>query len=147
MEFAIRTMTIDDYERVIRLWKETERIKLNESDTQVALDRFLQRNIDLSCVAVLPGGNLVGAVLCGHDGRRGYLHHLAVARNYRCRGIGKGLLKSCYVALQKENILACNITVLGHNAEGKCFWFHNGWIDRSDLSVMQKPLRTAVEEG
>lgn len=132
-------MTIADYDAVFRLWQATEGVGLSESDERPAIESFLVRNPNLSLVA-LDGNEIVGAVLCGHDGRRGYLHHLAVAKGRRGRGLGKGLVESCLTGLRRLGILKCNLFLFSDHAAGEAFWKHNGWRHRSDLRVMQKML-------
>jgi len=144
--FAIRALTIADYEAVMRLWKQTEGIGLNESDSRARLTAFLKRNPRLSRVAA-DGDKIVGAILCGHDGRRGYLHHLAVAGAHRHLGIGRKLVEACLSDLAKLNIIKCNIFLLANNSDGEAFWKHNGWNRRADLQVMQKHLGGAEPES
>ena len=81
---------------------------------------------------------IVGAVLCGHDGRRGYLHHLAVTAPCRRQGIGQALVDACLTGLASVGIPKCNIFLLADNELGKAFWTHNGWNERCDLKVLQK---------
>jgi putative acetyltransferase len=115
---------------------DAEGVGLNESDNRKAIGLYLRRNPGLSHVAV--SGNLVvGIVLCGHDGRRGYLHHLAVAREWRLMGIGKALVAACLEKLGKEGIPKCNLFVFGTNGPGKAFWKRLGWDIRSDLQLAQ----------
>ena len=139
MNWTIRCLTMADYEAVLRLWRETEGVGLSESDAPGPVESFLARNPGLSRVA-LDGGALVGAVLCGHDGRRGYLHHLAVAKSHRHQGIGKALVAACLADLARAGIPKCNIFLFADNHEGGAFWEHNGWAKRADLLVMQIPL-------
>jgi GNAT superfamily N-acetyltransferase len=145
MSHTIRTMTIADYEAVLRLWQATEGVGLNESDEREPMAAYLKRNPDLSQVA-LDGGKIVGAVLCGHDGRRGYLHHLAVARTHRKRGLGRALVDACLAGLAKLGIPKCNIFLFADNAEGEAFWKHNGWAKRTDLQMMQKVIEEAGQK-
>jgi putative acetyltransferase len=139
MSRTVRPMTIADFEAVLRLWQETEGVGLNESDEREPIASFLARNSGLSRVA-LNGTNIVGAVLCGHDGRRGYLHHLAVAKTHRKQGLGKALVEACLADLAQLGIPKCNIFLFANNAEGEAFWKHNGWAKRCDLQVMQKTI-------
>ena len=81
MKFNIKSFSIEDYERVFKLWQETKNIILSDTDSIESMRIFLDRNPDLSLIA-LHGDKLVGSILCSHDGRRGYLHHLAVKKNY-----------------------------------------------------------------
>src|SRR2546421_4865159 len=100
-------MTIDDFDEVHRLWGKTEGVGLNESDSRPNVASYLERNSGMSFVA-RHGTKLVGAVLCGHDGRRGYLHHLAVAKKHRRKGLGKKLVAACFAQLARSGILKCN---------------------------------------
>ena len=139
MNHTLRALSIADYDAVLRLWQDTEGVGLNESDSRENIARFLERNPGLSRVAVA-GIGIVGAVLCGHDGRRGYLHHLAVARSHRKLGLGRQLVEVCLADLARQGIAKCNIFLFADNAAGEAFWQHNGWAKRPDLQVMQKSL-------
>ncbi|MGI1658304.1 MAG: GNAT family N-acetyltransferase [Desulfitobacterium sp.] len=116
-------MDIDDYNLVIDLWKNTEGIGLSDADSKDNIRMYLQRNPRLSLVA-MKGRELVGAVLCGHDGRRGFLHHLAVRKDQRLNGIGK-----------------CHMFVFRENEQGIEFWRKNGWQIRLDLKVMSRDTK------
>jgi putative acetyltransferase len=133
---SVRYFRIADYDAVIALWRRTEGVGLNESDTRRAIAAFLRRNPRLSFVAE-QNGQIVGAVLCGHDGRRGYLHHLAVSKRYRQRGLGRRLVKECLAKLRKIGISKCNIFIFANNAAGMKFWAHTGWNLRTELRLMQ----------
>lgn len=145
MSLSIRPMTIADYEAVMKLWQATEGVGLNESDEREPLAAYLARNPGLSRVA-LNGTGVVGAVLCGHDGRRGYLYHLAVAKSHRKRGLGKALVEACLADLARLGIPRCNIFVLADNPEGGAFWKHNGWTKRTELEMMHKPITAASQK-
>ena len=137
--YKIQSMSIGDYSEVLRLWQHAEGVGLNESDTRPAIHAYLKRNPSMSFV-VRCGNEIVGAVLCGHDGRRGYLHHLAVAKPHRKNGLGKKLVKACLAKLKKLRIQKCNIFLYADNEAGGEFWKHNGWLKRCDLLVMQKDI-------
>jgi len=139
MSFKISPMRIADYDAVLRLWQRTEGVGLNESDTRAAIKAYLARNPGLSFVARAEG-EIVGAVLCGHDGRRGYLHHLAVEKTQRGRGLGRCLVRTCLTQLRRLGIPKCNIFLFADNTAGGSFWKHDGWRDRRDLRVMQKVI-------
>ncbi len=128
---------------VLRLWRRTEGVGLNESDTPAQLGIYLRRNPGMSFVARV-AGKIVGAVLCGHDGRRGYLHHLAVAKHHRQKGLGKTLVAMCLARLAESGILKCNIFLYANNEAGEGFWKQNGWENRDDLCVMQKTIHPAT---
>jgi putative acetyltransferase len=135
-ETIVRHFRIEDFDAVIALWRRTESVGLNESDTRRAITTFLRRNPRLSFVAE-QGGRIIGAVLCGHDGRRGYLHHLAVSKRHRRRGIGRLLVNACLAKLRKAGIQKCNIFIFANNAAGMKFWAHTGWSLRTELRLMQ----------
>jgi putative acetyltransferase len=135
----IKPMTLADYDEVLRLWQNAEGVGLNESDTRPAIASYLKRNRGMSFIA-WDGKKLVGAVLCGHDGRRGYLHHLAVASSHRRKGIGTKLVARCLAELKRIGILKCNIFLYTHNASGERFWKTSGWKKRMDLCLVQKDL-------
>jgi ribosomal protein S18 acetylase RimI-like enzyme len=141
MPIEISPMTSHDMPDVLAFWLTIDGIGLNESDTTDCLDSYLWRNAGLSLVA-REDGRLIGAILCGHDGRRGYLHHLAVAPSFRRRGLGTSLVEQCLARLAAIGIQKCNIFVYADNDDGSEFWRKIGWHDRTDLKLMQRPLRT-----
>ena len=132
----VRHFRIEDFDAVVALWRRTEGVGLNESDTRRAIAAFLRRNPRLSFVAE-KDGRIIGAVLCGHDGRRGYLHHLVVSKRHRRRGIGRQLVDACLAKLRKAGIPKCNIFIFANNAAGMKFWTHTGWSLRTELRLMQ----------
>ena len=138
-DWNVRPMEIDDFDAVIALWRVSEGVGLNESDTRPQIEAYLARNPRMSFVAHCDG-QLVGAVLCGHDGRRGYLHHLAVAREARKRGIGRALVQASLASLKEAAIVKCNIFLFADNHAGEVFWTHTGWRGRTDLRLLQKSL-------
>ena len=132
-----RSLRIADYDAVHSLWRRSRGVGLNESDTKGAIALYLRRNPGLSLVAVTNDEVIVGAVLCGHDGRRGYLHHLAVDRKWRRRRIGGRLVSAALERLAKRGILKCNIFIFGDNEAGREFWRKAGWTERADLKLVQ----------
>jgi N-acetylglutamate synthase len=141
MKFRIRKMTVRDYNSVLSLWQGMPGIGLDDDcDSRSGVARYLKRNPGLSFVACC-GAEIVGAVLSGHDGRRGYLHHLAVAPAHRRLGIGKALVARCLKALAASRIPKCNIFLLQSNFKGRAFWLHNDWNLRNNLRVLQKPTK------
>ena len=140
-DLRIRAMTPADYDPVIALWLATPGIGLSEADEREAIGAYLARNPGLSLVAVR-GDVLVGAVLCGHDGRRGYLNHLAIAPAERGRGLGRALADRCLAGLGALGIAKASIVVFSANAEGQAFWRATGGTARDDLLVMQRVTET-----
>ena len=134
-DITIRPFTIEDYEPVYALWRSLEGIGLSDADEPAAIAAFLGRNPGLSLVA-FDGATVAGAVLAGHDGRRGYLYHCAVAAPYRRRGLGRELAARCLVALAREGIQKCHLFVYTANDDAQGFWEAAGWERRGDILVM-----------
>jgi len=140
--YTLRPLNISDYDVVYGLWQKTEGMGLNDSDSRESIAIFLERNPGLSAVACDSTDKILGAVLCGHDGRRGYLHHLAVARAYRKLGIGRTLVAACLDKLAALKIQKCNLFLFANNTEGRTFWLHQGWAVREDIVLVQKELKS-----
>jgi N-acetylglutamate synthase len=117
------------------LWERIEGVGLSSADQPAALSRYLERNPRLSFVA-MADSEFVGAALCGHDGRRGYLHHLAIDTAWRRRGIGRALVDRCMGGLAEMGIEKCHVFVYRENLPGREFWRRAGWQVRSELVVM-----------
>jgi ribosomal protein S18 acetylase RimI-like enzyme len=123
-----------DIADAIALWLRTEGLGLGQSDTPQAVTKFLAHNPGFSFIA-RSGAVLVGAVLCGHDGRRGYVHHLAVDPEHRRRGIGRRLLAQSLARLNEAGIPKCHAFVFQSNPCAELFWAPAGWTLREDLLV------------
>ena len=132
MTIDIREFRSDDYEAARLLWERTDGIGLSDADSEQNIAQFLARNPKLSFVA-LRQQNLIGTILCGHDGRRGYIYHLAVAATQRRRGLGVTLVQRCLAALRAEGIAKCHLMVFGANLQGRGFWTRIGGAERVDL--------------
>jgi ribosomal protein S18 acetylase RimI-like enzyme len=139
MSYDLRELTIDDFESVYAVWAGSEGIGLSDADSKEGIKRFLVRNPGLSFVA-LDGDQIVGAALCGHDGRRGYIHHLAVITTHRKRGIGKSLVSRCVFALMQIGISKCHLFVFDENQDAINFWQNVGWTQRVELMMMSQHL-------
>jgi N-acetylglutamate synthase len=139
--YALSLFALEDFPAALALWEKCEGIGIAESDTIEAVGRFLERNPGLSWVARVEG-QLVGAVLCGHDGRRGFLYHLAVAKEHRRLGIGQAMVAACLAKLNEAGVKKCNIMVYRDNRDGQEFWRRRGWSAREDLLLVQQQIRT-----
>ena len=96
-DIIIRTMTIDDYDRVAALWAGIKGFGIRSiDDSREGIERFLRRNPNTSVVAEMDG-KLVGSILCGHDGRQGCLYHVCVDASYRQHGIGRKLVAKSHL--------------------------------------------------
>lgn len=139
MTVEISSFTMADYDEVFALWQSTPGVGLSDADSREKIASYLARNPGLSFVA-RADGLLAGAVLCGTDGRRGYLHHLAVAAQFRRQGIGETLVDCCLRGLKDLDCLKCHIFVYDGNIEGRAFWERVGWKLRTDLVIMSKDI-------
>jgi N-acetylglutamate synthase len=137
MNLEYSEFNMNDYGEAIALWHSSEGIGLSAADSPVRIATYLARNPGLSFVARV-GETLVGAVLCGHDGRRGYLHHLAVDPVWRGKGIGQTLVKHCLSALSAHGIDKCHIFVIASNQSGRDFWQKIGWKERPEIVLMSR---------
>ena len=135
MSVTFREMTLDDYEGTVALWRSVPGVAVTEDDTLDGVAAFLRRNPGLS-LAALDGSQLVGVVLCGHDGRRGYISHLAVADTHHRLGIGGRLVGRCIELLHEADIQKCHVFVFRENGTALSFWKDAGWVPRGELEVL-----------
>jgi len=132
--FTLRVMQIEDYENVYKLWMTIDGFGIRSiDDSEAGVARFLRRNPTTSVVAEVDG-KIVGAILCGHDGRRGCFYHVCVHQDYRKHGIGKAMAVFCMKALQEEEINKVSLIAFQKNEGGNQFWRKVGWTFREDLN-------------
>ncbi len=138
----IREMKISDYDEVTALWYSIKGFAMRSiDDSREGVGRFLDRNPGLSTIAI-EDGHVVGAILCGHDGRRATLYHVCVEEGYRKRGIGKAMVVRSMKALQAEGINKVALIAFTHNDIGNAFWKEIGWTKRDDLNYYDFTLNT-----
>ena len=143
MDAVVRTMTIDDYDEIYELWMKIKGFAMRSiDDSRIGVERFLKRNPDTSVVAV-KDGKVVGAILCGHDGRRGCLYHVCVAEGYRMHGIGRNMVVHCMERLKAEKINKVCLIAFTQNDIGNAFWKEIGWTKREDLNYYDFTLNEA----
>jgi ribosomal protein S18 acetylase RimI-like enzyme len=157
MSVTIREFETADYQAVRRLWEEAEGVQLVDPDEPGGVDSpegiaaFLARNPGLSFVAeeVSPKSKpsrLVGAIMTGTDGRRGFLHHLAVTPEHRNAGVGTRLVHAAIAALSQWGIVKTHLFVVATNDTGAQFWSNRGWQRRDDLHMYSLNHRPAVDD-
>lgn len=135
VDFAVRAMTMEDYEAVHELWMTIHGFGIRSvDDSREGVERFLARNPGISVVAE-SGGAIVGSILCGHDGRRGCFYHVCVREDMRRQGIGKAMATAAMRQLQEENISKVNLVAFKRNEVGNQFWHEEGWQLRDDLNT------------
>ena len=130
----IRQMKIEDYDEVYHLWKRIRGFGIRSmDDSKEGIDRFLKRNPTTSVVAE-EDGKIVGAILCGHDGRRGCLYHVCVDEAFRRHGIGKAMVVKTMETLKEEQINKVCLIAFTSNDIGNAFWNTIGWTKREDMN-------------
>lgn len=145
----IRTMNIEDYENVYNLWMHTEGMGLNTiDDSREGIAKYLLRNPN-TCFVAEDNGELVGVIMSGHDGRRGFIYHTTVKMEYRGNGIGRKLVDSALAALEMEGIHKVALVAFEKNISGNIFWEKAGFSVRDDLVYRNKNIHELkrIEKG
>ncbi|MDT8716865.1 GNAT family N-acetyltransferase [Clostridium sp. 19966] len=138
--FKIQSMDIEKYEEVYAMWSSIPGIRLSSADSKSAISSYLKRNPNLSFICA-DDDKIVGTILCGHDGRRGFIHHTCVLPEYQGQGIGKALVEKALEALKKEEIEKCHLFVVADNEAGNKFWSKMGWDKREDIFNFSKEIK------
>lgn len=142
-QIEVRTMTIEDYDGLFSLWMTIKGFGIRSiDDSRVGVERFLRRNPTTSVVAV-SNGEIVGGILCGHDGRRGCLYHVCVREDHRRLGIGRAMVVHCMNVLKAEEISKVSLIAFTVNDVGNAFWNTIGWTKREDLNYYDFTLNEA----
>ncbi len=140
----IRKMQIDDYNDVYALWLSCKGMGLNNlDDSEDGIDRFLRRNPD-TCFVAVEASKIVGVIIAGSDGRRGYIYHTAVSEQYRKQGIATRLVNSALDALKAIGINKVALVVFDANEDGNAFWESLGFEVRNDLVYRNKPIAEMI---
>jgi N-acetylglutamate synthase len=134
-KIGTREFSISDYDAALQVWQRVEGVEIAEGDDREGVAQFLARNPGLSKVAI-DGPAIVGVALCGQDGRRGHIYHLAVDPAYQGRGLGKRLLDECLDGLREAGVQRVIILVAGDNQRGAKFWKRYGWEEIPGVLVM-----------
>ena len=144
MAVNIRNMKISDYEQVYALWLSCVGMGLNDiDDSRDGIERFLARNPD-TCFVAEENGHILGAILAGNDGRRGYIYHTAVSPEHRHKGIAAALVNEAMKALKALGITKTALVVFSKNADGNDFWEKFGFTERTDLVYRNKALTKMI---
>ena len=137
---TIEKMRIEDYDDIYRLWTNTNGITLRAiDDSKEGIVKFLKRNPNTNFICRIDG-NVIGCILCGHDGRKGFIYHAVVDENYRARGIGTKLVECVINSLKEENITKIGVFVNSDNITGNKFWDSLGFEQKDDLIYLILPL-------
>lgn len=139
MSITIRTFRPEDYDDALALWKSVPGIGLSGADGRAEIQAYLARNPGMSHVAC-DGERLVGTILCGHDGRRGLIHHLVSAADVRRQGVARRLLEAGMVGFRAAGIQKVHLFVYHTNQDGMAFWRAVGAQYRSELALFSLPV-------
>lgn len=136
----IKEITIDDYDKMYALWLSCKGMGLNDTDdSREGIRRFLDRNPD-TCFGAFEADMLIGVILAGNDGRRGFIYHTAVSPEYRGNGVGTALVNAALEALGRLGITKTALVVFGKNEVGNAFWEKQGFTVRNDLVYRNRAL-------
>ena len=136
----VRNMRFEDYDNVYALWLSCPGMGLNNLDDSAdGIAKYLARNPD-TCFVAVDQGRVIGAILTGHDGRRGYISHTAVSPAHQRQGIGKQLVDAALNALKEQGINKVNLVAFAHNEKGNAFWEKMGFTQRPDLIYRNRTL-------
>jgi uncharacterized protein YprB with RNaseH-like and TPR domain/ribosomal protein S18 acetylase RimI-like enzyme len=142
-KIVIRLMTMDDYDGVVRLWKGVLGVAMRAlDDSREGIAKFLERN-PRSCFVAVPAeaaDRIAGVILCGHDGRRAYIYHTVVGKEYRRKGIGRSLVEAAEEAMSKEGINRIALLAFKSNGAGNRFWERLGFTEREDIVCRNRDL-------
>ncbi len=135
MSINIRAMEPEDYDKVYDLWLSITGFGIRTiDDSREGVERFLRRNPATSVVAE-QNGRIVGAIMCGHDGRTACFYHVCVAKDYRKHGVGYRMVRYAVKALQREGISRITLIAFKNNQVGNAFWQGLGWVRREDVNT------------
>ena len=140
----IRLMTIEDYEKVYQLWLSCSGMGLNNlDDSKDGIAKYLDRNPD-TCFVAEKSDEIVGVIIAGHDGRRGFIYHTAVNSDYRNQGIATKLVDVTMDALKANGINKVALVVFDRNKDGNAFWEKVGFTFREDLVYRNKTISELI---
>ena len=139
LDIQYAPLTQADYENALALWQNCPGVGISEADQPHPFTMFLRRNPD-TCFQAMYHGRMIGTVLAGSDGRRGYIYHLAVLMDYRRHGIGRTLLHMTLDALRAQGITKCHLMAFDANDTAKAFYTAEGWTYRHDIALFSRNL-------
>ena len=140
----IRKFKIEDYEKVYELWESNKGMGLNNLDDSFeGINKFLKRNPE-TCFVYEKDNEIIGVIMAGNDGRRGYIYHTAVAPKYHKQGIGRKLVNKCINSLKELGINKVALVVFERNEDGNIFWEKMGFTKRDDITYRNKEIKEII---
>ena len=142
----IRIMTIEDYDAIYALWLSCKGMGLNNvDDSREGIARYLARNPG-TCFVAEEADQILGVIMAGHDGRRGFIYHTSVSPDARGRGIGTRLANAAMDALKAEGISKVALVAFTRNEAGNAFWEKMGFEARHDLTYRSCALVEMIRQ-
>ncbi|MFO7626828.1 MAG: GNAT family N-acetyltransferase [Candidatus Fermentibacteraceae bacterium] len=134
----IRAMSSRDHGELIRLWSSFPGNAITGADSRDEFDAFLTKNGSF-CFTACEQDAVVGSVMAGSDGRRGYVYHLAVKTDHQRKGLGGALMRRVEDALSKAGLEKIHLFIFSDNP-AVAFYEKSGWHVRNDITVMSRVL-------
>ena len=130
----IRPYQTEDESQVIALWGGTVADAAPHNDPKLAIRLKMKKDPQLFLVATV-ADSVVGTIMGGFDGHRGWLYSLAVASEHRHRGIATALVRRLEAELMKMGCLKVNLQVRGTNSDVLGFYEHVGYCVEDRVSL------------
>ena len=134
IKMKIEKFKIEYYDEVVELWRKAG-IEIVSSDTIDEVTRVLNRNPDLFLIGKLHE-KVISVVIGAFDGRRGYVHHLAVDPDYQKIGFGKIIMEALIEQFRTKNIQKVHLFIEKSKKSVVKFYSNLGWDVREDLIMM-----------
>lgn len=136
-DYHIEFLDINDYEKLLLFWKSIKGLGIGLGDSKENIKKFIAKNPN-SNFQIKKNGEVIGTILCGNDGRRGYIYHLAIHKNFRKQSLGSRLVNTVLNNLKKEGITKCHVMIFNENRDGLEFWKKVNFDERHDVQIMSK---------
>lgn len=130
----VRPFLEKDQPSVVALWSEAFADDAPRNEPRAVIGRKLRTQRELFLVAEFED-DIVGTVIAGFDGYRGWVYHLAVHPGFRRRGFGRELMREAEERLKALGCPKLNLQVRSSNAEVIAFYERLGYAieDRASL--------------
>jgi len=135
----IRQMDINDYEEILKLWTEVPNVESNQLQSKDKLERFLRKNSSYNLVCQV-NNKIIGTLLCGSDGQRAHIYHLAIREDYRSKETESYMINELIRKLKKDGVEECSLFVRDYNYEEQDFWITEGWKESRELLIFSRKL-------
>lgn len=135
----IRPMTPEDFDELFTILND---LPLDMDSYEVEKFEFvntIKRN-PTSCLVVEEEGKIIGGVLGAYDGRRGWISHLGIHKDYQKKGYGKTLFEATEKALRDAGAKKINVWVKYDNFEVLPFYMKRHYVPENVAVVLHKNI-------